>query len=322
MNPPAPLFTVFTPTYNRAHTLARVFNSLTTQTWRDFEWVLVDDGSTDGTPELVKDWATRAKFPIIYHRQVNSGKHVAINQGLTLARGAFFLIIDSDDGFTPDALERLVAAWDAVEDKTHFTGVLTLSQTDGGVVDGDLLPRSPMDSDALTLERRLKSRGERWGFHRTELLRRFHFPADPNVRFVPENIVWYAIAREFQLRCVNEKLRVYTHDSNNQLTKSALSIRAAVYGYYYILFFSYFDFARADPAYFARMALLYWRYRFHLQDDRVPQTKALCAHLGPVRHERSLAARICFAAAAMPGLALYLLDRAKGRRIAKGLDRL
>lgn len=276
----APRFTVFTPTYNRAHTLTRVFDSLSAQTCRNFEWVLVDDGSTDGTSALVEDWIARADFSIVYRRQENSGKHVAINHGLDVARGEFFLIIDSDDGFTADALERLLAVWETIENKGAFTGVLTLSKTDQGEVDGDLLPRSPMDSDALTLERRLKSTGERWGFHRTDLMRRFRFPADPDVRFVPENVVWFAIAREYKLRCVNDALRIYTHDSNNQLTRSMLDTRAAVYGYYWLLFFSYFDFARADPAYFMRMALLYWRYRFHMGDDRAPRVKAMCAHLG------------------------------------------
>src|ERR1700736_1708087 len=93
----APFFTVFTPTYNRAHTLHRVFNSLKAQSFRDFEWVLVDDGSTDNTEELAELWIKTADFPIRYFWQKNSGKHIAYNFGIREARGQMFAVLDSDD---------------------------------------------------------------------------------------------------------------------------------------------------------------------------------------------------------------------------------
>src|SRR5262245_3444530 len=74
-----PLFTIFTPTYNRRHTIRRVYDSLCAQTLRDFEWLVIDDGSTDGTSELVKGWVESADFPIRYFWQENSGKHIAHN---------------------------------------------------------------------------------------------------------------------------------------------------------------------------------------------------------------------------------------------------
>ena len=71
------LFTVFTPTYNRAHTLHRVYDSLCAQTLRDFEWLVIDDGSTDGTADLIANWAKSADFPIRYFKQEHSGRHGA-----------------------------------------------------------------------------------------------------------------------------------------------------------------------------------------------------------------------------------------------------
>src|SRR5215469_15182284 len=91
-----PLFTVFTATYNRAHTIHRVFNSLRAQTVRDFEWLVVDDGSTDNTAELIAAWSKLADFPIRYFKQENSGKHIARNLAVREARGSFFALLDSD----------------------------------------------------------------------------------------------------------------------------------------------------------------------------------------------------------------------------------
>src|SRR5437762_2817315 len=97
------IFTVFTPTYNRAGTLPRVYESLKAQTFRDFEWIIVDDGSADSTQELVQSWIGDLDFPIRYFRQQNQGKHVAVNLGVKEARGEFFLNLDSDDACVPEA---------------------------------------------------------------------------------------------------------------------------------------------------------------------------------------------------------------------------
>src|SRR5207237_1817583 len=109
---PLHAFTVFTATFNRAHTLPRVYDSLRVQTLTDFEWLVVDDGSTDGTRELVAGWAAQPAFPIRYFHQENSGKHVAENVAVREAHGRFTATLDSDDWYAPDALESSLAAWE------------------------------------------------------------------------------------------------------------------------------------------------------------------------------------------------------------------
>ena len=94
-------FTVFTPTCNRCATLPRVYASLAAQTFRDFEWLIVDDGSTDCTAALVDKWTAQADFPIRYLRQENRGKHIASNRAVREARGELFLVLDSDDACVP-----------------------------------------------------------------------------------------------------------------------------------------------------------------------------------------------------------------------------
>ena len=83
-------FTVFTPTFNRACTLHRVYESLSAQTYRDFEWLVVDDGSSDDTRKLIDTWERQARFPLRYIYQPNQGKHVAFNRGVREARGELF----------------------------------------------------------------------------------------------------------------------------------------------------------------------------------------------------------------------------------------
>src|ERR1700687_2026026 len=107
-------FTVFTPTYNRAGTLPRVYESLRLQTFRDFEWLVVDDGSKDNTEELIKEWQAKAEFPIRYIRPQNQGKPAATNRATQEAQGEFIATVDSDDACVPESLERLKYHWDAI----------------------------------------------------------------------------------------------------------------------------------------------------------------------------------------------------------------
>lgn len=89
-----PLISIFTPTYNRAYTLGRLYESLIIQQqlYDSVEWVIVDDGSTDGTANLVKQWGadSKAPFKIVYIYQENQGKHVAWNTALDNVSGELF----------------------------------------------------------------------------------------------------------------------------------------------------------------------------------------------------------------------------------------
>ena len=105
--------TVFTPTYNRAYILSQLYQSLQRQTYKDFEWLIVDDGSVDDTESLVSNWLNdNNEFPIRYYKKENGGKCRAINYGVELARGRLFFNVDSDDYLTDDALEK-VAKWES-----------------------------------------------------------------------------------------------------------------------------------------------------------------------------------------------------------------
>jgi glycosyltransferase involved in cell wall biosynthesis len=229
MSPPAPFFTVLTPTYNRAHTLDRVYQSLRAQTCRDFEWLIVDDGSTDGTRERVEQWIGEAALTIRYLRQANGGKHVAFNRGVTAARGELIVPLDSDDACVPQALERFRFHWLAipVPQRERFCGILCLCQNERGELLGAPLPQDVIDGPSFEVTSRLRRTAEMWIAVRTDVLRRFPFPEYPGEPFVPEALVWNRIGRRYLSRVVNEALRTYFVDSPDSLSRSSVRLRAS-----------------------------------------------------------------------------------------------
>lgn len=111
--------TIFTSVFNREKTIRRVYDSIASQTWQDsIEWVLIDDGSSDSSLEIMKDFVKEARFPIRLFHQTNHGLHVAWNQMLRLAKGELLISIDSDDSLRSDALEVAINHWNSLDDAT------------------------------------------------------------------------------------------------------------------------------------------------------------------------------------------------------------
>lgn len=213
--------TVFTPTYNRANVLYRVYDSLAEQTYRDFEWLVVDDGSTDETKILVSQYAERSWFPIRYVFQENQGKHIATNHAVKMSDSELFVIADSDDAFVPEALEKLVAAWDSIPevDKIKYKGVTCRCfESDTGTPIGSF-PEKMLDSNDLEGNFKLKMHFERWMLFRTDVLREFPFPGEGmDLKFFPETIIWHTMARKYKTRYIDDPLREYFRDQENALT--------------------------------------------------------------------------------------------------------
>jgi glycosyltransferase involved in cell wall biosynthesis len=225
------LFTVFTPTFNRRHTLLRLFESLEAQTFRDFEWLVVDDGSTDGTGEFLRELESRASFPLRYHYQPNGGKHVASNRAVDLAAGQLFTTLDSDDALLPHALGRLADHWWSIpQDRRHeFSGVTCLCERQDGTIVGDAFPASPggggvLDSDPIAMMP-FRVAGEKWGFHGTDIMRQHRFPEFAGESFIPEGLVWNRIGSKYRIRYVNEALRVY-FDERDCMSKRNVELRS------------------------------------------------------------------------------------------------
>lgn len=214
--PDAPWFTVFTGSYNRAHTLRRVYKSLSAQTMRDFEWLIVDDGSTDDTEARVQEMMQENRLRIRYFKKPNGGVHTAHNVAIKEAKGTFFLRLDSDDACVAHALETLRQKWLEIPEacRVNYSGVSCLCMQPSGEIVGDIYPANQWDSDYVVLA---SLRGEKWGFHRLDVLREYPFPEFAGERFCPEGLVWARIHDQYKTRCFNIPLRVY-FDSNDSLT--------------------------------------------------------------------------------------------------------
>lgn len=219
-------YTVFTPTFNRAHLLPRAYKSLQEQTFRDFEWLIVDDGSTDGTETLVKQWQKDAEFPIRYYWQENSGKHVAINRAVNLAASELFVILDSDDWLVPNALERILYHWHAIprNQRDEFTGVAGLCAYPDGAIIGTPFPQDVLDANAITIRTIYRVEGDKFGMNRTDVLRQFPFPEDLG-KFVTEALIWRRIALQYKIRYVNEVF-AYKEYQEGGLTDRTNPVRA------------------------------------------------------------------------------------------------
>lgn len=206
-----PFITILTPTYNRASLLPRLFDSLLRQTNKDFEWIVVDDGSTDDTREVVANLKEKCggAFPMGYVYKANGGKHMAINIGAERARGELLFIADSDDLLIDDALETVANSWHDISDDKSFAGIAGLDITmDTREVIGSGLPQGHIDCNAIDIRYRHHVTGDMKEVFRTEVLREFPFPEFAGERFCPEQLVWFRMARRYRLRYINKPIYI------------------------------------------------------------------------------------------------------------------
>ncbi len=277
-------FTVFTASYNRAYSLDRVYESLQAQTFRDFEWLIVDDGSNDNTRELVEGWQQAAEFPIRYVYQQNAGKNSASNAGVKLAQGELFLTLDSDDRCMPNALERFHYHWHNIplEQRHLFSAVTCLCEDQDGNLQGQKFPEDVMDAHPLDIMYRYGIRGEKWGFQRTDVMKEFPFPVMAG-QHIDDGTVWSRIALKYTTRFVNEILRIYYlgNVGKDQLTQQDPSQRSPgmVASRIYLLN-NDIDWFRYAPVWFLRHAVHYHRFGFHINNSIAKQIGAIDSIVG------------------------------------------
>jgi len=196
------MITVFTATYNRAGMIEKVWRSLVEQEFGEMEWVVVDDGSSDETMEVIKRLNGKSDFEIRYKWKENGGKHTAINEGVRMARGELFVMVDSDDELERGALNNIYDVWCRVKDKS-IGGVAGVMRDSKGVRIGTGIGCSELISDSVEIRAKYKVDGDLMEVFRTDVLREFPFPEIDGERFCPEQLVWYRIAQRYKLLFTN-----------------------------------------------------------------------------------------------------------------------
>jgi glycosyltransferase involved in cell wall biosynthesis len=207
--------------------LPRGLASIEAQTLRDFEVVIVDDGSTDDTEALITAWQARVDFPVTYYKQANQGKYAAQNAGVDRARGRFFFLLDSDDRLLPRSLERILYHWESIPEteRARFAGVEGLIESmDGQRLLTDPYPESPLDARYLDLHYRMMVGGDKKHAMLTDILRRFPYPIFPGEKNIRDSITWKRIALYYMLRCVNEAFQQVEYQPDG-LTSNRFGIR-------------------------------------------------------------------------------------------------
>lgn len=252
------IITVFTPTYNRAHTLSCLYDSLKAQSSFQFEWLIVDDGSTDETENLIRQFQAECTFfPIHYHKQKNGGKHTAINTGIGLAKGFLFFIVDSDDYLIQDAIEMIFLWESSISSEERFAGVsgnrgYSSNELIGETFDGDYIDATALERDKYHII------GDKAEVYYTDIIKRYPFPVFEKELFLTESVVWNRIAVDgYKIRWVNRIIYI-TEYREDGLTKQyvqllannpkgyALSVKESVQQYSYSKrrvdseFFNYF----------------------------------------------------------------------------------
>lgn len=200
--------TVFTSIYNRAYSLPRLYESLIHQTYANFEWLIIDDGSIDDTKRLVQQWVQEQKIAIRYYHQVNGGKHRAINRGVELAHGELFFIVDSDDYLPTDSLAVLVDYYQQVKGDNMFAGVAGMRAYPHGERICKPFTTDVLDADSVTFRQKHKMRGDVAEAFKTEVLRKYPFPEFAGEKFVTEDVVFNEIAKTYLLRCFNVNIYI------------------------------------------------------------------------------------------------------------------
>lgn len=205
-----PTVTIFTPTYNRANTLPRLYESLRNQTCSDFEWLVINDGSSDNTDELFDVWCKEEnEFSILYHKVPNGGKNRAVNKGGQLARGKYFFIVDSDDLLISDAVEFVIKAFSTLPiDDESYIGISSIkADLYGNKLRGDnLIDKSVGYIDCNNLERETYNlQADMAEVFYTDKLKQYPFPVWEGEKFTPEAVVWDRLALDgYKLRWFDE----------------------------------------------------------------------------------------------------------------------
>lgn len=205
------LLTIFTPTYNRGYILPKLYESLKRQSYQNFEWIVVDDGSTDDTSTLVTEWQQEGFVNIIFMRQENQGKHIAINSGMAVASGDLFFIVDSDDYLTNDAVEKIFVFWERQNITESISGIISYRKYFDERLVGTRIPPHIDRCKLRETYKKYGSIGDKVVIYKTDILKQYPFPKFDSERFLGESYVYNQIDDNYDMLIFNDEIYYFDY---------------------------------------------------------------------------------------------------------------
>lgn len=222
-----PIVTILTPTYNRGHLLSHLHDSLLAQSCADWVWLIVDDGSSDGTQSIVEAWVTADPDRIRYIHKENGGKHTALNVGIAAVTTPVVCIVDSDDTLLPNAVSTIAdyyERYESMREAEHLCGFSFLRVSADGVVNGGEYPEDNVIASYVDARVNVGDIGDKAEVFYTDILRRYPFPELSGERFLPEDVVWIRMAEDYNLVHANRQIYVCDYLEGG-LTKSGRAMK-------------------------------------------------------------------------------------------------
>ncbi len=199
-----PILTIFTPTFNRKHTLIRTYKSLCHQTYLNFIWMIIDDGSSDNTDKMVDEWLKENIIQIKYFYKTNGGMHTAHNLAYSLIETELNICIDSDDFMPENAVEIIIEFWQKNKNK-KFSGIIGLNATPSGRIIGSYLPQNVHSTSLSRLVHDYHISGDKKIIYRTDVISSVQkYPEFENEKLVPLSYKYWLADIEYELLILNQ----------------------------------------------------------------------------------------------------------------------
>lgn len=200
--------TIITPTYNRADLLPRLYESLCGQSCKDFEWMVIDDGSQDDTEALMQRYLHEKVIPISYEKQQNAGKHTALNRGIAKIKSELTFIVDSDDHLTSDAVEIILSYHKKYQNTDKLCGYSFLRCHQDGRVNTAYFPEDEKLDTYLSVRINGNIGGDKAEVFYTDILRGYPFPVFEGEKYMPEDVVWMRMSGPYRMLHVNKSIYI------------------------------------------------------------------------------------------------------------------
>ncbi|NLU50544.1 MAG: glycosyltransferase family 2 protein, partial [Syntrophomonadaceae bacterium] len=295
----------FTPCYNSEKFLHRVFDSLKAQSYKNFEWLVVNDASTDSTASIIYKYMEDADFDVKF---INLDRNQMLMRNYNLAireaEGELFIPAGHDDSFEADALQTFYELWQSIpmNERQRYAGIICNCKDQFGRLIGDPFPYSPFETSLSEMRFRHKIRGEKWQCIVTDVMKEFPFPTVD--KYVPESTVWYAIGTKYRMIAINDCLRTYFINQPDSLCSQRQIKYPVGMRYAYLDLLNNYVFSELyDPKQITSTLINYVRMSIHSGQGFVHTITAV----------NSLLKQILTSAAFFGGLIVALSDRIQRR---------